>query len=64
MTAINWNQKRQVVEATESGEHYVCVSGGFMLAQDYTQDGGRVENAVGPVTDVGVFTNAVLSGMY
>lgn len=61
--SINWQQKRTVVESVETGEHYVIV-GGYMLAEDYVRDGGRVETEIGETLHVGVMTNVELQQQY
>lgn len=43
MDEIKWQQEREVSDHVETGETYVRVRGGFMLAEDYARSGGRVE---------------------
>lgn len=66
MSDINWSQK--VVVVTDGSDDYVATSGGFMLAEEYVSEGGRVEGASwfgdSEVHEVGRFTHLELQALY
>lgn len=66
MNEIKWGQTRTVVESVETGEHYVRLPGGLMLASEYVSEGGSLESydEVGEVEHIKCMTNAELQEAY
>lgn len=65
MKPISWTQERELALHTGSGDTYVKVRGGWMLASDYVEEGGRVETFENfELEEYGKMTNAQLQAHF